>query len=177
MISAYYETDAKLEAYKIIAKRLPKEAMEDFYRRLTYSWIYHDHALEGEVLTYPEINATIDPEIISDSTLIPSYEVIQNFKNAIEFVRGVGQRRRPPINLDYMKKLQAILDTEVAPRSSKAPPRQTGHYRKDNPLHRLYFHEIAQPDKISYQMRKLTNWLVSDDAQKMHPVSRASLAH
>jgi Fic family protein len=50
-------------------------------------------------------------------------------------------------------------------------------YRKDNPLHRLYFHEIAQPDKIAIKLRKLTEWLDEEETQHMHPVERAARAH
>ena len=50
-------------------------------------------------------------------------------------------------------------------------------YRKDNPLHRLYFHEIAQPDKIAMRMKKLVEWLDEDETQHMHPVERAARAH
>ena len=32
-------------------------------------------------------------------------------------------------------------------------------YRKENPLHRLYYHEIARPRRSRYQMRKLGEWL------------------
>lgn len=41
----------------------------------------------------------------------------------------------------------------------------------------MYFHEIAPPEKISYQMRKLVNWFTSEEAKKMHTVKRASVAH
>ncbi len=50
-------------------------------------------------------------------------------------------------------------------------------YRKDNPLHRLYFHEIAQPDKITMRMKKLVEWLDEEETQHLHPVERAARAH
>src|SRR5437660_1665202 len=49
--------------------------------------------------------------------------------------------------------------------------------RKDNPLHRLHFHETAQPDKIALKMKKLIEWLVDDETQLIHPVERAARAH
>ncbi len=50
-------------------------------------------------------------------------------------------------------------------RSAKGCP-----YRKENPLHRLYYHEICPPEKIVYQMRKLGEWLESSEYTSLHPV-------
>ena len=81
------------------------------------------------------------------------------------------------MGLDFLKKLFQILSAnEAVPRNGKSQ-RGQGQYRKDNPLHRLYFHEIAPPEKISYRVRKLVDWLGSDEAKKMHPIKRAAKAH
>jgi Fic family protein len=61
-------------------------------------------------------------------------------------------------------------DTE----SSKGPPK----YRKEMPVHRLYFHEIATPDKISPKLRQLVDWVNSPEAKRAtHPVRLAAKAH
>lgn len=152
--------------------------LDAFYASLDLSWIYHDNALEGVVLSFHELNAAIDDAIISDITLIPTYEDVQNHKAAIEYVRQTAARRKPALNLEYLKKLHQILSQEHSPRPIKAPPKPAaGQYRKDNPLHRMYFHEIAAPEKISYQMRKIISWMASDEYKKMHAIKRAAVAH
>jgi len=154
-----------------------EDALDEFYDRLDFSWIYHDNALEGVVLSYHELKAAIDKLIISDVSLIPSYTDIKNHKEAIDLVREISGRRRLVFDLDLIKKIHHTLNAEeIIPRNAKAP-RSPGQYRKDNPLHRLYFHEIAPPEKISYRMRKLVEWLGSDDAKKMPPIKRAAKAH
>ena len=60
-----------------------------------------------------------------------------------------------------MRKLYAILTPEAA---AKGYP-----YRKENPLHRLYYHEIAPPEKITYKMRKLGEWLESEEFARAPP--------
>jgi Fic family protein len=47
-------------------------------------------------------------------------------------------------------------------------------YRKENPLHRLYYHEICAPEKIGYHMRKLDEWLKSSEFTSLHPVVAAT---
>jgi Fic family protein len=123
------------------------------------------------------LKAAIDKNIISDVSLIPAYMDIKNHKRAIEFMRDCVVRRKTNFGLDFMKKVYQILSAdEAVPRNAKAA-KNPSQYRKDNPLHRLYFHEIAPPDKISYRVRKLAEWLASEEARKMHPVKRASKAH
>ncbi len=153
-----------------------KDLLNEFHDRLDFSWIYHDNALEGVVLSYHELKAAIDKNIISDVSLIPSYTDIKNHKEAIDLVRDTSGKRRTHYDLDFIKKIHGTLNAEeILPRNYK-PPRNPGQYRKDNPLHRLYFHEIAPPEKISYRMRKLVEWINSADAQRTHPIKRAAKA-
>jgi Fic family protein len=51
------------------------------------------------------------------------------------------------------------------------------HYRKENPLHRVYFHEIAPPEKISYRMRRLVDWVKGEQFKKTHSIRRAAHVH
>jgi Fic family protein len=174
MRSNFAELDRKMEGLR---ERLARcnGLLTEFSERLDFSWIYHDNALEGVVLSYHELKAAIDKNIISDVSLIPAYMDIKNHKLAIEFVRDYVTKRKPSFGLELLKKLLAVLSAEeLAPRRAQRNPFQ---YRKDNPLHRLYFHEISPPDKISYRVRKLVEWLASEEARKCHPVKRAAKAH
>jgi Fic family protein len=46
------------------------------------------------------------------------------------------------------------------------------------PLHRIYFHEIATPDKIPQKIRNLLQWLSSEDIHRtMHPTRIAARMH
>lgn len=154
------------------------ELREAFDLHVDTSWIYHDHALEGVVLSHHELNSALDDAIISDSTLIPHYDELRNHKIAIERIRQQATRRKAAIGLEFTKELHEILSDEVLPRAaSKGAAKVVGQYRKDNPLHRLYFHEIVPPEKISYHMRKLVQWFGSEEAKRTHPVQRAALAH
>lgn len=153
----------------------------DFLAKLDLSWIYHDHALEGVVLSYSELKAAIDTRIISDVTLIPMYEEIKRQKVAIDWIREQGQiqpeardkrgnKKRTAITLDTIKKLHDFLSPELAPQKQL-------QFRKENPIHRLYYHDIATPDKIQPGIKKLVEWLESDEAQHLHLVRRAAIAH
>ena len=135
------------------------QARQEYQERFDIAWIYHDSALEGVVYSMDELKAAI-------------YDEIRNHMGAIEMIREMSSRRRFTPNLEVIKKLFAQLAPEEL--EGKGPPK----YRKDMPLHRLYFHEISQPDKISYRMRQLVQWLSEPETKKtMHPVRVASKVH
>ncbi len=168
--TSYYEVDSKMETLRDALDRVDDEEIgAAFDSALDLSWIYHDNALEGVVLYFHELKAAVDPRIISDSTLIPMYEEIRAHKAAIDLVREMATKRRVGFDLNTIKLIHQTVTIDDDGRQY--------HYRKENPLHRLYFHEIEQPDKISYKLRKLVDWGGSQEFRKMHPIQRATMAH
>lgn len=151
-----------------VKSRVPEALAREFDQRLGISWIYHECALEGVILSYSEINAAVDQNIISNASLIPSYHEIKYLKDAIDWVEENAPNRKNKVGLDAIRKLYTILAPEEVPKSIP--------YRKDNPLHRLYYHEISSPDKIAYRMRKLADWFEEDEIKHMHAIERAARA-
>lgn len=50
-------------------------------------------------------------------------------------------------------------------------------YRRDTPVHRLYFHDIPPADKIASEMKKLGDWLQEPETKKMNALRLASKLH
>jgi Fic family protein len=172
MDAKFFELDSRMEALRAKLAAFPTSLTKDYQDRLDVSWLFHDNALEGVVLSYSELKAAIDQRIISDVTLIPMYEEVRLHKEALDWVREQGQvigKKAIPVDHDLVRKLYAMLTPDAA---AKGYP-----YRRENPLHRLYYHEITPPDKISQKMRKLGDWLTSDEFTDLHPITRATRAH
>jgi Fic family protein len=167
MEAKFFELDAKMEAIRTKMAGFPERVRGDYQGKLDVSWIYHDHALEGVVLSYSELKAAIDQRIISDVSLIPMYEEVKNHKIAVDFIReAVVSKKPPPVDLELVRKIYGIVTPEAI---AKGCP-----YRKENPLHRLYYHEIAPPEKITYKMRKIQEWLESAEFTNLHPIAQAT---
>ncbi len=183
METKFFTLDQKVEFLREQRIRANSAVVSQFDEKFDQSWIYHDNALEGVVLSYHELKAAIDKKIISDVTLIPMYEEIKNHKAAIELVRQMARQwaseRHDKKATKHRVKNQITLETLKLLHSALTPEEKAkgNPYRKDNPLHRLYFHEIAQPDKIALRMKKLIEWLDEDETQHVHPVERAARAH
>ena len=140
---------------------------------LDLSWIAHDSALEGVVYTLQELKTAIDPNasFVGDSSLQPVVEEIRRHREALNFIRDFAIKRRQPITLDVLKKIYVILHPEEG-------DVKTVKYRKDIPQHRLYFHEYAPPDKITYKMRQIVDWVNDPETRRARTTVRiASRAH
>ena len=70
----YADVERAVAAWRTRHAAVPLSIRKEFVTRLRISLIHHDAALEGEVLSYSEIKAAIDPTIISDPSLSPSYD-------------------------------------------------------------------------------------------------------
>ena len=173
--SRFFELDAKLETLRGRRQGEDPRIIDAFHEKIDIGWIYHDNALEGVVLSYNEIRDALDRKIISDVSLVNLYEEIRNHKAAIDFVKEEAakqaaiKKRTGLVTVELIKQIHEILTPED---KSKGNP-----YRKDNPLHRAYYHEIATPDKIPMRMRKLCEWLDEEEAEQLHPLTRAAGLH
>jgi hypothetical protein len=153
------------QRYARILERLERagDALKKEYEgTLEMSWIHHDSALEGVVYTFQELSTAMDPSAAAptDSSMQPVCDEIRRHRQAIAYVRDLGERKRVPLNVDVVKKLFVMLHPEEG-------DVKTVKYRKDIPQHRLYFHEYAPPDKIAYRVRQIMDWLNGPEAKKM----------
>jgi Fic family protein len=163
MSSKLFEIDARMDLLRGLPAHLPEPQSRDFDRKFEISWIYHDHALEGIVMTHQELTAALDNRNAVDSGIAGVFREIKKFKSAIDFIKLAALRKRFQWSVTLLKEICAELDEGESPANVK--------YRKDTPLHRLYFHDISPPEKIPYRMRKLQEWM--HDSQNVHPIRKA----
>jgi Fic family protein len=170
-----------------------KEKGREFLEKFEMSWIYHDAALEGTVYTQQELLSALFPERTNmDPAMIPVVLEIRNHKAACDFLRedaaGAG-KRQAPITLTTIRRIHDLLcgntpeaqtqraSIERRERTEKelAKERERSGFRKDMPLHRTYFHEIAQPAKIQPMLEKLVDYTSSAEFREFHPIKQAAV--
>ncbi len=164
--------DQKLAVLEELLAIQDERVLAEFQERMDMSWIYHDTSMEGSVLSFHELKSAIDKDVVSDVSLIPTYDEIRSHKAAIDRVREIaGSKKKVPITLDLLREFQQILVPEdLEPRENT--------WRKETPVHRLYFHDISVPDKIAGEMKKLGDWLADPDTRKsLTPLRLASKVH
>jgi Fic family protein len=164
----FSEVERVVSAWRTKVAGANPAARVEFNNRLRISLIHHDAALEGEVLSYSEIKAAVDPSIISDPSLIPSYEDIRNFDEACNFAADLAAKKKP-FKIETLRDIYSILAPDE---KAKGLP-----FRKENPLHRLYYHDITPPEKIQPAMRKLAEWLDEPASRETHVIERVATLH
>lgn len=181
------------ERWASLEERLLKadpEFQRAYRESVDMSWIYHDSALEGSVYTPIELRSAVDvsggagaagapPGAAStpmmnpagDSSIQPICEEIRRHREALDFIRDYATKKRMPITIDIVKKIYLILHPEEG-------DIKTVKYRKDIPQHRLYFHEYAPPDKITYKVRQILDWTNDPETRRTRSAVRiAARAH
>ncbi len=142
----------------------------EFLRRYELSWLYHENALEGVVYTSQELATALDHPPLADASFVSSLQDIRNHKTAADLVHDEAKSKKMRVNLTLVRKLHEIL-------SGGPDAKGAGEFRKDMPLHRAYFHEIAQPAKIPALLQKVLDACESADFRNAHPIQRASKLH
>lgn len=161
----YLELDHQRSAYDLLTSP-PHEANEEFLGRLLFSWLYHDHALEGVVLNMETIQRAL------------SQRPTRNYcdaqvKKSLCRVRSValdlllGMRKNEEITLDWLREMHRHLSDE--------DDQTAGRYRKRDTTPGVYNLDCVQSTSISYHLHKFFDLM--DEIKDMHPIRRAAIAH
>ncbi len=159
---------------ELMEKAAP-EVRRLFEQRFEMSWIYHDGVMEGIVYTPEEFEEAFrepSDEYGSEGPDEEAVDQIRQYRATIALVRELAQRKRLTVGLDVIKRIYATLVPEEV--EGRHPPR----YRKEMPSQRMYFHELLPPEKISYRMRQLVQWMNAAETRRTtHPIRLAARAH
>jgi Fic family protein len=144
---------------------------EEFLGKYEVSWVFHECALEGMVLTHAELRQALEPNPgMVDSSMVHAFTEVRNQRNAIEFIKHEAKAKSVKYNLTLVKKLYEVLYGNLPNRTPVA-------FRRDMPLHRTYFHDIVQPVQIQPGLEELFDFMASDEFEKMHPFKQATASH
>jgi Fic family protein len=169
MRTRYLDIDDRTED---IADRVRENGAiaQDFLQKYELSWIYHESALEGVIYTSQELATALANQPLADATFVGAFQEIRNHRAAIDLIRTEAKAKKPRVNLTVIKRIYEALGAGI-------PGRGQAEYRKDMPLHRSYFHEIAPPAKIPLLLGKLVDYCESADFRQSHPLQQASRVH
>lgn len=169
-----------------------KDSGAEFLDRFEQSWIYHDAALEGVVYTPQELMAALHPGATqAEASLMPIVLEIRQHKSVCDFIRDeakAGGKKQAQITLTTIKRMhdlfsgntpeaqaaRALIERREKTEKELAKEKEKSGYRKDMPLHRTYFHDIAQPAKIPAMLEKLVDFTASAEFREFHPIKQAA---
>lgn len=158
------DIDDRTEDLRDLADAHP-DIWRDFLARFELSWVYHENALEGIVLTHAELTSALKGRPIAPDT----YADIRGLKLAMDFIRKQATTGGQ-VDTDLVRNVHATLGVSV-------PNFEPARLRKDIPLHRAYFHDIAQPNAIPARLQKLIDFAVENDPEDDDAVRFAAHLH
>jgi Fic family protein len=170
MRTRYVDIDDRMEDLADRMRGDPEIASE-FLLKYELSWLYHENALEGVVYTPQELSAAMANQPVADATFVSALQGIRNHKLALELIREESKAKKPRLNLALVKQLYEMLGTGAGGKPTPA------EFRKDMPIHRAYFHEIATPAKIPAQLEKVFEYAESPEFRNVHIVQAATRFH
>jgi Fic family protein len=161
---SFQDIDDRSEDLRDLAAEYP-DIWRDFLEKYELSWIYHENALEGIVLTHAELTSALKGRPLAPET----YADIRNLKLGVELTKREA-KEGGRIDMALVRRIHSVL-------GSHDPDFQPARYRKDIPLHRAYFHDIAQPNVIPSRIAKLLDWAGENDPDDDDAVRFAAHFH
>jgi Fic family protein len=166
----YLDFDDRTEDVRELMRQRPRDTHE-FLEKYELSWIYHESALEGMVLTHSELRQALEPNPgMVDSSMVHAFTEVRNQRNAIDFIKEEAKAKYVKYNLSLVKKLYEILYNGL-------PNRSPVTFRRDMPLHRTYFHDIVQPVQIQPALEQLFHFMDTEEFHRYHPFRQATVSH
>ena len=164
-LARFEDIDDRTEELRELAEQHP-DIWGDFLHRYEMSVLYHENAMEGIVVTHAELSSALSGRPIAADTYYP----IRNLKVASDYVRQSVADRNAPIDLEFMQSIHSRFGVGN-------PDFVAGDYRKIIPLHRTYFHDIAQPQDIVPRLEKLLRWAAENEPADDEAVQYAAHFH
>ncbi len=160
----YLEIDNQRAVYNTLIEAPPEL---EFVDALLFSWLFHDHSIEGVVL---------DPEAIRRAlTNRPSRNYKdRQIKHSLNRQREIamsmldGTRKNDKIDLLWLREIHMLLST---PNSENA-----GRYRTRDTTPGVYNLKCVKGSTVSYHLQKLFD-SVEDIIENEHPIRAAAKIH
>ena len=160
---AYLEIDYHRSAYDA----MPTPVRRVFMERMILSWLFHEHALEGVVLTQEDIDRALAGRPARNYCDGQTQRSLVRLKACVDTLLS-EQGSAEPISLDWLKQTHAAL----CDNNDEA----SGRYRKRDTSPGVYNLDVVASGSISYYLRKFLD-LYEEELHHMHPVRAAALAH
>jgi len=140
---------------------------DEFLDRLILGWLYHDHALEGVVITGDDIDRALSGQPCRNYCDGLVQKSLCRLRESALMLFD-AERRPEELTMEWIKELHCHFcdpDDEVA-----------GRYRQRDTSPGVYNLDVAPQNSISYYFHKFMD-MWNDEIRHYHPVRAAAIAH
>lgn len=141
---------------------------EQFLQLWLFSWLYHEHALEGVVLTQEDITRALDGRPCRNYCDRQTAKSLRRMHSIMRETIEAAAARQLTIDMEWLKSTHAAL--------CDATDEAAGRYRKRDTSPGVYNLDVVPASSISYYFHKLMDTL-DQELAGAHPVRAAAIAH
>lgn len=170
MNSRVFGIDESTAELRLLLEENP-ELATGFQQRYEVSWLVHDNALDGLVLSEEDIDGAFGQHVIAEGSALATITAVRNHRAILDRLREAVEAKRG-ITLPFLVSLY-----ETLLRDTHANAKLRAVFRKDIPLHRSYFHAIVEPERVEEELASWVESLESAEFRELHPIRRAAVAH
>lgn len=142
-------------------------ARGEFFDRLVVSWIYHEHAMEGVVLSSEELMRALERAPVRNWVDSQVQHSLLRLKECTAYLYECAEQNLP-VSLELIRELHVRL----SPKGSEC----AGRYRKRDTSPGVYNLSIVPSASVSYYLRKVID-LAESELADIHPVRAAAMVH
>lgn len=160
----YLEIDHQRAVYNMLIEAPPEL---EFVDALLFSWLYHDHAIEGIVLDPESIRRALSQR---PSRNYRDRQVKQSLNRQREIAMSMldGRRKNDKIDLEWLLEIHMTL--------SGVETENAGRYRKRDTTPGVYNLKCVKGSTVSYHLQKLLS-SVDEIIENEHPIRAAAKIH
>ncbi len=159
----YLEIDHNRSSYDALVG----DAKRAFIDQLMLGWMFHDHALEGVVLTHEDLRRALSGQPVRNYVENQTQKSLLRLREAaldlFEWAHGDTE-----LTMDFIKEMHERLcddDCEHA-----------GRYRKRDTSPGVYHLDVVPQGSISYYFRRMME-MWEEELQFIHPIRAAAIMH
>jgi len=148
---------------------LPSAVVQEMKRLYDVKFTYNSNAIEGNTLTQSETEMVLEKGITIGGKTMTEHLEVTGHKDAIDFVEDLV-RENSPLGEREIKEIHSLIMNSI----DKA---EAGKYRNLDMRAAGTEHVYPAHYKVQDLMDGFVAWLDSEEAQNLHPIELATLAH
>ncbi|MBH1989018.1 MAG: Fic family protein [Myxococcaceae bacterium] len=174
----FYTVEERVQKLKHLLKKKPSEYADKFQDLCTRAYVFHDSALDGQVLSHEDIQQAFTAQF---RPMVFRSRVMQEIQNHQKLFHAFCHSKGNTRSENQVYQSNTIEYEEVIRMHhelyEKVGRKNLGQFRKIIPLHGTYFHDLLAPTQIKSRLRALCSQTKDSEFRAQHPINQAAMFH
>lgn len=174
----FFGIEEKVQKLKRNLVKKAPEFNQRFIDMCTRAYVFHDSALDGQVITGDDIHVAFTAQL---RPMTFKNRIMQEIKNHRRLFHDMCSPQANTRSEDRVYQSNTVKFEDVVRLHHElydnVGKRDQGQFRKIIPLHGTYFHDLAEPNQIKSRLQDLCVQTEHPEFRAQHPINQAILFH